>query len=197
MHLRLRAASPEPSLLVHTKNGVDKGSDQNKGNIAPLDSCPWMFNPFKPNGISQHYQLEQSITVLRDVGCFFSNFNRTFQKQTVETLIRCRRTLHLVWVCTVWLCPTKRMLGLHGLMSNSTQIFFFYKQLKKTIIIFHKSLCRHSMTSIIASSQRYCVGNVPIEKLSCDYSNLIALNWPRDSESHNGWQLSFVFQFSL
>ena len=29
-------------------------------------------NPLKPNGISQCYQLEQSIYVLRDVGCFFS-----------------------------------------------------------------------------------------------------------------------------
>ena len=29
-------------------------------------------NPFKPNGISQYYQLEQSISVLRDVGWHFS-----------------------------------------------------------------------------------------------------------------------------
>ena len=131
-----------------------------------------MFNPLKPNGISQHYQLEQSITVLRDVGCFFflfSNFNRTFQEQTVETLIRCRRMLHLVWVCTVWLCPTKRTLGLHGLMSNSTQRVFYKQLKKKTVIIFLKSLCRHFMTSIIASSQLHCVGSVPITKLSCDY----------------------------
>ena len=30
------------------------------------------FNPFMPNGISHHYQLEQSISVLRDVGWYFS-----------------------------------------------------------------------------------------------------------------------------
>ena len=37
----------------------------------------WMqygFNPFKPNGISHCYQLEQSISVLRDVGWYFSIF---------------------------------------------------------------------------------------------------------------------------
>ena len=50
-------------------------------------------NPFKPNGISHCYHLDQSISVLRDAGCYFSvcsNFHRTFCKQTVETLIRCR-----------------------------------------------------------------------------------------------------------
>ena len=30
------------------------------------------FNPFMPNGISHRYQLEQSISVLRDVGWYFS-----------------------------------------------------------------------------------------------------------------------------
>ena len=37
------------------------------------------FNPFMPNGISHRYQLEQSITVLRDVRwyfSFYSSFNR-------------------------------------------------------------------------------------------------------------------------
>ena len=63
--------------------------------------CP-IFNPFKPNGISYSYPLDQSISVLRVVGwyfSFYSNFNRTFCKQTVETLIR-RRVL--IWVCTVY-----------------------------------------------------------------------------------------------
>ena len=52
------------------------------------------FNPFKPNGTSHCYQLDKSISVLRDVGSgifkFWSNFNRLFCKQTVETLIRRR-----------------------------------------------------------------------------------------------------------
>ena len=51
---------------------------------------------------------------------FYSNFNRTFCKQTVETLIRCRILQHLIWVFTVCLCPTKRMLGLYGLNLRNT-----------------------------------------------------------------------------
>ena len=51
--------------------------------------CPDGFpilNPFKPNGISYYYQLDQSISVLRVVGWYFySNLNRTICKQTVET----------------------------------------------------------------------------------------------------------------
>ena len=30
------------------------------------------MNPFKPNGISHRYQTEQSISILRDVGWYFS-----------------------------------------------------------------------------------------------------------------------------
>ena len=30
------------------------------------------FNPFMPNGISNPYQLDQSISILRVVGCYFS-----------------------------------------------------------------------------------------------------------------------------
>ena len=32
------------------------------------------FNPFKHNGISHCYQLEQSISILRNVGWYFSFF---------------------------------------------------------------------------------------------------------------------------
>ena len=45
-----------------------------------------IFNPFMLNGISHRYQLEQSISVLRDVRWFFSfysSFNRKLCKQTV------------------------------------------------------------------------------------------------------------------
>ena len=75
------------------------------------------LNPFKPNGVSHCYQLEQSIFVSIDVGwyfSFYSNFNRTFCKQTVETLIRRRVLWRLVWICIVCLCPTKRTLGFYG-----------------------------------------------------------------------------------
>ena len=43
-----------------------------------------LSNPFKRNGISHFYQMDQSIFVLRVVGwsfSFYSNFNRTFCKQ--------------------------------------------------------------------------------------------------------------------
>ena len=43
---------------------------------------------------------------------FYSSFNITLCKQTVETLIR-----RLVWVCTFCICPTKRTLGVYGLIT--------------------------------------------------------------------------------
>ena len=46
---------------------------------------------------------------------FCPNSERTFCKQTVETLIRRRVLRRLVWIYTVCLCPTKRTLGLYGL----------------------------------------------------------------------------------
>ena len=72
------------------------------------------FNPFMPNGISHSYQLEQSISVLRDVRwyfSFFSSFNRKLCKQTVETLIRCRILWRLIWVCTVLNLPSESARG--------------------------------------------------------------------------------------
>ena len=46
---------------------------------------------------------------------FYSNFNRPFSKQTVETLIRRRVLRRLIWFCTVCRCPIKRTLGLNEL----------------------------------------------------------------------------------
>ena len=58
--------------------------------------------------IPHSYQWDQSISVLKDVGCFFFIFNqmcqRTFYKETMETLIR-----RLILICTGFLCPTKRL----------------------------------------------------------------------------------------
>ena len=78
------------------------------------------FNPFMLNWISHRYQLEQSISVLRGVRCYFSfsSFKRKLCKQTVETLIRRRILRRLIWVCTICLCPTKRTLGIYGLKCN-------------------------------------------------------------------------------
>ena len=39
-----------------------------------------------------------------------------FCKQTLETLIRRRVLWRLIWICAVCLCPTKRTLGLYGLI---------------------------------------------------------------------------------
>ena len=54
---------------------------------------------------------------------------------------------------------------------DSWSLSSFYQQLKIIVILLHKSLCRFLfMTSIIASSQRYCycVGKVSMTKFSCD-----------------------------
>ena len=56
--------------------------------------------------------------LLVDILHFYSNFDRTFCKLTMENLIRCRMLRHLIWLCTVCQCPTKRTLGLYGLSSH-------------------------------------------------------------------------------
>ena len=50
---------------------------------------------------------------------FYSYFNRTYCKQTVESLIRRRVLWCLIWVWTVCLCPTKSRLDLYGLRHTS------------------------------------------------------------------------------
>ena len=57
-----------------------------------------------------HIRKTSSFSILGVLGGiyrFCSNFNRTFCKQTVEILIRCRVVLRLLLVCTVWMCATK------------------------------------------------------------------------------------------
>ena len=55
---------------------------------------------------SHSYQLDQSISI----GWYFFSLFLTFCMQTVETLIRCCILRHLIWVCIVCLCPSKRTL---------------------------------------------------------------------------------------
>ena len=89
--------------------------------LAPYVGCEFI-NPFMPNGISNPYHLGQSISDLRVAGWYFSlysNFNRTFCKQKVESLIRRRVLRRLLWFCTACWCPTKRTLGLNGLNLNN------------------------------------------------------------------------------
>ena len=68
-------------------------------------------NPFQLNEISLYYELDQSLSVLRMLGGIFhlySNFDRNFCKQPVETLIRRRVLLRLIWGCTVCLRHIKK-----------------------------------------------------------------------------------------
>ena len=68
----------------------------------------------------------QSISVIRDGGWYFhfySNSDRTFCKQTVKTLVRRCVQQRLIWVCPVFICPTKRTLHLYGLMDTEFGIF--------------------------------------------------------------------------
>ena len=58
---------------------------------------------------------------------FYSNFNRTFFKQTAQTLIRRRILRSLMWVCAVCLCPTKRAQGLNELRPNTKKTILSYK----------------------------------------------------------------------
>ena len=70
-----------------------------------------VFNPFKPNGISFAYQLNEFISNLGLLGGIFhvySNFKRNFGKNIMDNLIRRRVLRRLIWVCTVLSMPHKK-----------------------------------------------------------------------------------------
>ena len=54
-------------------------------------------------GIDRVKGLHFSFGMLGGIFHFYSNFERTFCKQTVETVIRCHLLWCLVWVCTICL----------------------------------------------------------------------------------------------
>ena len=91
----------------------------------------------------------------------------------METLIRCRRMRRLIWVCTVCLCPTKRMLGLYGL------IFVYWK-------LIHRFICRmwHFIrVCTVCFDINDCLGQITIryclESISCHSSiHLYILDHP-------------------
>ena len=122
-HLCISVDSIEPSPLAKYER---RGRLRSKLRfIVTLSSCSCMLKPFKPNGISCPYQLEQFISLLRVDGwyfSFYSNFDKTFCKQRVENLIRRRFLRRLILVCTVCQCPTKRTIGLYGFKSGFTHI---------------------------------------------------------------------------
>ena len=68
-----------------------------------------------PSSIS----LTSQFPILGLLGSIYSNFNRTFCKQTVENQIRRRILRRLIWLSTVWWCPIKRTQGLNGIMGES------------------------------------------------------------------------------
>ena len=83
------------------------------------------------NRISYHYQLEQSISVLRDVGwyfSFYSSLNKTILQANSEDPdqmpLSAASDLGLHYLPR---CPTKRMLGLYGLMQKNMTVFLLNK----------------------------------------------------------------------
>ena len=77
---------------------------------------------------------------------FYLNFNRTFFKQTVDTLVRRHIMWRLNWVCTACLCPTKRRLGLYGLIILSILMCHTVK------IIFQEPKINHGKRAISVSA---------------------------------------------
>ena len=75
------------------------------------------FNPFMLNALPHHYQMDVSISNFMVVGCFFySNFKISFCKQAVENLIKHQILWHMISFFTICWYPTKRQLGLYGLI---------------------------------------------------------------------------------
>ena len=71
------------------------------------------FKPFKPNGIFHSYQMGPVHFHFKSCWVVIFSFiqisiEHSVSKQAVETLFRCHLLWHLSWVCTVYLCPTKR-----------------------------------------------------------------------------------------
>ena len=72
-------------------------------NLAILTHLSLMDLPTIINWTNQF----QILGVLGAIFHFYSNFDRIFCKQTVETLIRRSILRRLIWVCFVCLCPQK------------------------------------------------------------------------------------------
>ena len=106
-------AITQQQLLISTL-GIESSGDQTGSG-----GHRYRFKPFMPNVISNLYQLDESISIFRIVGwyfSFYSSFKRNFCKQTVENLTRCHVLLRLIWFCTVCRYPTKKTQGLYGLI---------------------------------------------------------------------------------
>ena len=109
----------EPSSFTYTKHGIKWRIRPIPGLLSPQKSYVCMFNPFIPNVFSILINSTCPFPILGLLCVIFhfcSNFKRHICKQTVEKLIRRRVLRRLIWFCIVWRCPTKRTLGIYGLM---------------------------------------------------------------------------------
>ena len=124
MHISMDAVLDDISRLTFGQRAMPENVDRK---IAPTahhrgyKTCSeinGMMSPLKPNGLSNPYPSGRVYVKFRAVGwyfSFYSNFNRTFCLQKVNTLIRRRVLRRLIWVCTVCLCSIKWTPGLYGL----------------------------------------------------------------------------------
>ena len=72
------------------------------------------FNPFMLNGFFHCYQLEHSISVLRDVRWYFFIFIQNRKSCNSEDPDQTPFLWRLIRVCAICLCTTKRALGIYG-----------------------------------------------------------------------------------
>ena len=90
-----------------------------------------LLNPFTPNRFRTFITCMSPYPILGLLGGifhFYSNFDRTFCKQTVENLIRCHFLWCLNWFCTICRCPTKRTLdGLNKIKLHRKKYNIFWK----------------------------------------------------------------------
>ena len=65
------------------------------------------------NLFSHPYQWDETIGNFRFVEVVFFIFRQISKETSI------RKTRRLIWLCTVYRCPTKRTLGVYGLIQNS------------------------------------------------------------------------------
>ena len=86
------------------------------------------FNPFLPNGISHPYQLDQSIPILRVVGCYFSFYtyiNRIFCNRDQTSFSHGWAQIRLMYV--------ERMLNNAHIINDHTALQFINKKSKHMV----------------------------------------------------------------
>ena len=89
-----------------------------------------LFSYFFSSPLTHWYQLDQSISVFNVRWYFYFNldFDRTFCKQTMETLIRHSNLSHLIHVCTVCIYDQKNDATL--IWVNLFSVYFLNVRLK-------------------------------------------------------------------